>query len=76
MDGPRDYHTCEVSQTEKGKYHTISLIYGIWWNDTNEQNRNSLTDIENKHMVTKGERCVWGINKKFGSNIYILLYIK
>jgi len=26
MDGPRDYHT---SQTEKNKYHMISLICGI-----------------------------------------------
>ena len=30
----------EVSQTEKGKYHMISLICGI-------KNRNKLTDIEN-----------------------------
>ena len=26
MDGPRGYHTSEVSQTEKDKYHA-SLIY-------------------------------------------------
>ena len=26
----------EVSQTEKGKYHIISLICGIYKNDTNE----------------------------------------
>ena len=30
MDGPRDYHILrEVSQTEKDKYHMISLIRGI-----------------------------------------------
>ena len=29
MDGPRDYHTSEVTQTEKDKYHMISLICGI-----------------------------------------------
>ena len=48
----------EVSQTEKDKYHMINLICGILKNDTNEllQNRNSLTDIENKPMVAKGER--------------------
>ena len=28
MDGPRDYNT-EWSETEKGKYHMILLIYGI-----------------------------------------------
>ena len=35
----------EVSQTEKDKYHMISLICGI----------NRPTDIEKKLMVTKGE---------------------
>ena len=30
MDGPRDYHILsEVSETEKNKYHMISLICGI-----------------------------------------------
>ena len=29
IDGSRDYILSEVSQTEKGKYHMISLIYGI-----------------------------------------------
>ena len=28
-DGPRDYHTLG-SQEEKDKYHTISLICGVW----------------------------------------------
>ena len=46
----------EVSQTEKDKYHMISLICGI----SNIQmnlftNRNRLTDIENKLRVTEGE---------------------
>ena len=52
----------EVSQTEKDKYYMISLIYGILKNDTKWtylQNRNKLTDIENKLMVTKRGR---GIN--------------
>ena len=41
LDGPRDYHikwrkTCQVR--EKDRYHTLSLICGIWQkkNDTNE----------------------------------------
>ena len=29
MDGLRDYYVNEVSQTEKDKYHMISLIHGI-----------------------------------------------
>ena len=29
MDGPRDGHMSEVSQTEKDKYHMILLICGI-----------------------------------------------
>ena len=29
MDGPRDYHTNDVNQKEKDKYHMISLICGI-----------------------------------------------
>ena len=35
IDGPRDYHT-NWSQTEKNKYHMISLICKILENDTNE----------------------------------------
>ena len=30
MNGPRDHHTKEVSQTEKNKYHMILLIGGIY----------------------------------------------
>ena len=57
MDGPRDYHT-KWSQTEKDKYHTMSLtcVCKIWYKWTYLQNRNRLTDIENKLMVTEGER--------------------
>ena len=40
------------------------------------QNRNRLTDIENKLMVTNGKRKGEGINWEFGIKIYTLLYIK
>ena len=52
----------EVSQAEKDKYH-ISLVCGIkkWYKWTYLQNRNRLTDIENKLVVTKGKRGA-GIN--------------
>ena len=48
-------------------------------NDTNEliyKNRNGLTDLEIKLMVTKGD--TWGAvkNQEIGINIYTLLYIK
>ena len=47
----------EVSQTEKDKYHIISLICGAKKKkiQMNLFPRQRLTDIENKHMVTKGE---------------------
>ena len=41
--------------TEKDKYYIISHIWNLKSN-TNESVRNRLTDIENKLMVTKGER--------------------
>ena len=40
------------------------------------QNRNRLTDIENKLMVTKWERSGGGINWEFGIDIDTLLYLK
>ena len=45
----------EVSQTEKDKYHMISLMYGILrekkkrYKWTYLQNLNGITDVENKH---------------------------
>ena len=37
----------EVSQSDKDKYHMISLICGIWWtNWTNKQNRERVIDGE------------------------------
>ena len=75
MDGPRDYHVKWISQTEKDKYN-IAYMWNLkkWYKWTYLQNRNRLTDIENKLMVTKGEG---GKDKlESGSNIYTLLYIK
>ena len=53
----------EVSQTEK-KIYMISLICGILKIIQGNlfTNRNRLTDIENKLMVTKGEDAWGGIN--------------
>ena len=58
MGGPRNYHT-KWGKTEKDKYHMISVICGIlkkWYKWAYLQNRNRLTDIENKLMNIKGER--------------------
>ena len=43
---------------------------------TYSQNRNRLRDIENKLMVTQGQRGGEGINQEFEMNKYALLYIK
>ena len=65
MDGPRDYPTSEVSQTEKDKRHVIPLILRvlkiIQVNLFTKQNR--LMGIEDKLMVTKEQKNgVRGIN--------------
>ena len=59
MDGPRDYHIRWSNQTEKDNYHDITYMWNLekkWYKLTYLQTRNRLTDIENKFMVTKGER--------------------
>ena len=59
MDRLRDYHTkWSKPDRETQISHDMSLISRIWTNDTKwiyVQNRNKLTDIENKCMVTKEE---------------------
>ena len=47
----------EVSQTEKDKFmwYHLYVEYKKWYKWTYLQNRNRLTDIENKFMVTKGD---------------------
>ena len=42
----------------------------------NLQNRNRLTDIKNKLMVTRGKEWGKGIVREFGIDIYTLLYLK
>ena len=77
-DGPRDYHTkwCKSDREWQISYdiaYMWNLKEGNKWNYS--QNRNRSTDIENKFMVTKGERR-GGINLEFRVKRYILLYIK
>ena len=66
----------EVHQTEKDKYDiTYMWILRKWYTWTYLQNRNRVTDVENKLMVTKGERG-GGINWEIGIDTYTLLYTK
>ena len=54
----------EISHTEKDKYCMISHMWNLK-NKTNEwiqQNKNRLTDIENKLMSTSGDRGLTGTN--------------
>ena len=64
MDATRDYHT-KWSNSERKRQVPYDITYmrnslfeesKIWYKRTYLQNRNRLTDIENKLMVTKGER--------------------
>ena len=52
IDGPRDYHT---KWNKSDKYHEITYMWNLkkWYKRTHLQNRNRLTHIENKLMVTK-----------------------
>ena len=74
VSATRDYHT-EVSQKEKDKYHIHHLYVQskIWHKWTHLQNKNRLTDIENRTVVAKGEG-VWG--REVGVSRCELLYIE
>ena len=64
VDGPRDYHTkWSKSERERQILHDITYMWNLKY-DTKEliYERETDSDIENKLMVTKGER-VWGRDK-------------
>ena len=67
----------EVNQAEKDKYHGISymlnLKQGYKW--TYLQYINIFTDLENEHMITRGEGHRGGIVWEFGIDMYALLYL-
>ena len=66
MDGPRDYHT-KWSKSERERQISYDIAYmwnlkkGYKW--TYLQNRNRLTDIENKLTVTKGDGGGGGVGR-------------
>ena len=57
MDGPRDCHT-EWSKSDREISYDIAYMWNLkkWYKCTYLQNRNTVTDVENKLMVTKGGR--------------------
>ena len=54
---PRDYYAkLEVSQTETNIWYHLHVECKMWYKWIYLQNRNRLTDVENKSMATKGEK--------------------
>ena len=78
MDGPRDCHT-EWGKSDGDRQISYDIIYmwnlKKWYKWTYLQNRNRVTDVENKLMVTSGDK-ERGINWETGIDIYTLLSIK
>ena len=69
MDGTRVYHDkCSKLDRERKISHDITFMWNLkkWYKWTYLQNRNRLTDFENKIMVTKEERCGGGGRDKWG----------
>ena len=59
MDEPKDYHNkWSKPHREKWVSYDIAFMWILkkWYKRTYIQNRNRSIDIENKFMVTKGER--------------------
>ena len=84
VDGYRDRHT-EGSKSEREKQ--ISYINAYMWNLEKSYRRTGLqgrkwdTDVENKHMDTKGGKPQWGgdggvLNWAIGIDMYTLMCIK
>ena len=66
----------EVSQTQKDKYHMISLICGILKNGTNEPIHKTESCRCRKQTYGYQGGKGGGINWEIGIDIYTLLYIK
>ena len=62
------------SHRERQISHDFAYMWNLkkWYKWTYSQNRNRLTVLENKLMVTGGV----GIDWEFGINMYTLLYLK
>ena len=77
-NGPREYHIkWDKPDRERQISYEITYMWNLRYKWTYLQNRNRLTDIKNKFMVTKGE--TWGgggINQELGMTVHTLLYIR
>ena len=66
MDGPRDYHTSEVSQKEQDKYYMKSLMWNLKY-DANEPIYETETDLwTRKRDLWYQGGGVWGRNRVGG----------
>ena len=80
-DGPGGHHSeWNKSDRERQISYDIACMWNLknWYKWKYFQNRNSVTDVENKFMVTKGENLAGGegLNWETGIDIYTLLSIK
>ena len=77
MDGPRDCHT-EWSKSDRERQISSDIAYmwnlEKWYKWTYLQNRNRVTDVKNKLMVTKGERGGGNKLRDWDWHIYITIY--
>ena len=69
MDGPRDY---QVSQNKTNIIYHLHVESKTWHKWPYLWNRNSLTDIENKVVIAKGQGMGEGL--EFGISRYKLIY--
>jgi len=67
MDGTRDFHTSEVCQKGKDKYHMIPHIWNLIYG-TNEpfHTQNKIMDLENRLVVAKGGGSRSGMDWEYG----------
>ena len=77
MDATRDSHISEVkSERERQILYHLYVKSKIWHKCTCLQNRNKLTDIENRFAVAKGEWGSYGMDRSLGlvdANYYMHL---
>ena len=77
MDGPRDCHTEWSKSDREGQIsYDITYMWNLknWYKWIYLQNRNRVTDVENKLMVT-GDKVGGGINWEIAiDNIHTTIY--
>ena len=77
-DGLRDYHTTWSKSDRERQIYDITYKWNLnkWHKWIYLQNRDRLIDLENEHMVTRGEGWERGTDWEFGMDTYTLLYLK